>query len=183
MKGCEVVLLVLVILVVAIFVAALGYFWISPSPSPGPPAIRAGTGTGTLGKYSFASPQALADFNATVVKWLRGQGFAPYSEATYAQIVGAKEWDMPGLLFVKTVDPTGHMFVFVPDCYQPEETVQVVGFHTDLGGPSDAVAALRKDFGSIRKRFCELFPSASRPRPAKDAPADAPQGEDAAGDP
>jgi len=182
MKGSEVVLLVLVVVVVAL--AAVLYFWpFRPLPPPGLPAIRTKATTGTLGKYSLPSEQTLNDFNVPVTQWLTRQGFVPHPKETYAQIVGEKRWDMPGRLFANTSNPAGQMFVFLPDCYRPEERVQIIGLHTKARGPSDAVADLLEEFESIKEEFHEAFPSTWEYQPEEDDPPDAPDGEDDVDDP
>jgi len=145
-----------------------GYFWLRrPPPPASPPANSTRTSTGTLGKYQFESREDIAAFNDEIRAWLSKRGFAPYSDSTYAVIVGQDEWKMAGVLLRNHFDATNQIFVFIPDCYSTNNNRQIIGFHLALQGSSDMVRKRVSDFEKVTEEFQTLFPSTWEHNPEK----------------
>jgi len=151
-----------VVMVVAVCLCA-GCFRKPPSR----PGTRTHASTGTLGKYQFESRQDVTAFNDEIRVWLSKRGFAPYSDSTYAVIVGQDEWKMPGVLLRNHFDATNEIFVFIPDCYSTKDNLQIIAFHLALQGSSDIVMKRVSDFEGLAEKFQTLFPSTWEHNPEK----------------
>ena len=130
---------------------------------------------GSFGPYNLESPEAVQEFNAQAKTWFTERGFVEVEEVTYHEDIlrpyyedtfpvdQSKEWNKPGVLLLLEHDHQNHVYVFIPDCFRPEDNTQYVGFHVRLAGTLKTVRDHEGGFDKMREDFLKQFPESPSP--------------------
>jgi len=159
---CLVVRLSLYLLTVCPFLLAVGcgtYIDINRSYSEN-------TFTGTFGYRQLEGADAVKDFNLSVIKWFIGRGFVDIQAITYGDLVDHPEFDLKnksGVLLLSNHNHQNLVYVFVPDSYNPDKNIQIIGYHVALKGTLEEVKGYRDDFHKLEGDFVKEFLMLTQP--------------------
>ncbi|MCL2710650.1 MAG: hypothetical protein FWE95_07200 [Planctomycetaceae bacterium] len=135
------------------------------------PAPFVTSSTEMLGQYELTDADAVKEFNSRVKKWFVERGFVELEDMPLRSIermptsgnwmmrrrVG--DWDKPGVLLLLKFDDQNSLYILVPDCYQRERHVQMIGYRFDLAGGSDKTRGYEIQLDKLKDDFERAFPS------------------------
>jgi len=156
--------LCLVIGMSLIIFPATGCWWVTgPVPTISRPSGHRSF-TGTFGHHKLGGPDAVREFNAQVKEWFMEQGFAVVEDRTYRDIVAPENWSksVVGVLLVFKHNPQSLVYVFIPESYNPEDSIQNIGYHADWTGSIDELQKYDKDFNRLKNHFLKRFPQGNK---------------------
>ena len=88
------------------------------------------------------------------------QGFAVVEDMTYRDIVTSKDWSnsVVGALLVFKHSQQSLVYVFIPESYNAEDSIQIIGFHAEWNGSIEELQKYDEDFNNLRDQFLKRFP-------------------------
>ena len=126
--------------------------------------------TGGVGPYNLTSQDAVQEFNAQAKNWFTERGFVeiedvtyhkdilrPYHEASFPGDI-SEDWNKPGVLLLLEYDHQNRIYVFIPDCFRPEDNTQFIGYHARLTGTVKEIKKHEDGFEKMSEDFLEQFP-------------------------
>ena len=150
--------LCLVIGISLIIFHATGYWFTLPTTTPDPPGHR--SFTGTFGHHQLDGTDAVREFNAQAKEWFMEQGFVVVDDMNYGDIVTPDNWSksVVGVLLVFKHSQQSLVYVFIPESYNPEDSIQIIGYHADWTGSIGELQKYDEDFNNLRNHFLKRFP-------------------------
>jgi hypothetical protein len=117
--------------------------------------------TGNFGRYQLDGADAVRDFNDQAKKLFLEHGFVVNDDKKFCDIVppGNGDWDKPGELLLLKHNEQNLIYVFIPQCHHPEDSIQIIGFHGELEGTVEEVKKYGDDFDTLINEFKGKFPN------------------------